>query len=178
MRVGETADIRDIKGLIGIYGWTRLSLVLGLAVLAIIIVFLYLSHRKKNKPSPTVALPQKPAHELAIEKIAVLREWALNTGNMKRFHFELSDIIRHYLESRFGIPATDRTAEELQTAIHRLPLLTVAQKAAYFQLLKSTDLVKFTDQNPGEATSKDLLEIAEKFVRETQNDHGSREVAK
>ncbi len=159
MNPGE--DIRDIKGIVPLYS----SLTFWLTILAVLVVFAalyrYFSRRKRNLEKPAEPPPPpRPAHEIALERLERLRALPLtDAASIKRFHFELSETARSYIESRFGVPATDRTIDELETVIAGIPRAGDA-----LSLLKKADLVKFTDFNPGETTSRSLLDDTRAFV--------------
>lgn len=169
MPQAQTAqDIRDIKGLFALYGWYQPWI--GFALLVVVLLGIGVwrwRHRKKSVHGPEVhpSAPPRPAHVVALERLEKLR--AALDGSPKPFHFELSEALRFYVEGRYGIPATDRTSEELQIALPRLSALGEEQKLKLMQVLKHADQVKFTDFHPARETSRELLESARAFILET-----------
>ena len=119
MPTSQTAqDIRDIKGLFALYGWYQPWILF--ALLAVVLLALAVWRwrgRKKRASGPEIrpSAPPRPAHLIALERLEKLR--AALDGSPKPFHFELSEALRFYVEGRYGIPATDRTSEELQSAL-------------------------------------------------------------
>lgn len=163
----EAKDIRDIKPLIvPPMSWKWPLIVIALLCLSGMAGgFIYWWHRKtKNKP----IVPKKP-HEVAYERLAALKKSSLlSEGQYKLFHFTLSEIIRAYVEGRFGLAATDRTTEELRVQVQNLRELARDRQNDFINILLQTDLYKFTDTVASEAVSLALVDAAENFVRQTR----------
>ncbi|MCB0309276.1 MAG: hypothetical protein KDD48_07875, partial [Bdellovibrionales bacterium] len=62
-------------------------------------------------------------HETAMDDLLALKSNTYSTPQeKKRFYFLLSSIVRMYLEAQFGIPASDRTTEELKTELDKVSI--------------------------------------------------------
>ena len=163
------ADIRDIKGLFTLYGWYQPWIFAVLFALLVVATGIWLWRRRKkhtSEPEARPAAPPRAAHLIALERLEKLRH-SLD-GSPKPFHFELSEAVRFYVEGRYGIPATDRTSEELQSVLPGLSALTEAQKERLMQMLRRADQVKFTDFHPPREYSSELLDAAKDFILETR----------
>jgi len=112
-------------------------------------------------------IPLRPPEDIAREALDELAASGLAaSGEVKAFYIRLSDILRRYIEGRFGIPAMDRTTAELLPEIRRHPELgRMAPEVRAF--LDDCDLVKFAKYVPvAEDLSADLAR-ARRVVDET-----------
>ena len=161
-----TDDIRDIKGLLALWeGIPWWAMVLGAAVAGMIGFLLYVRTRRK-RPEAVIppSAPAPSAEDVAFSALAALgRESLDGPGQVKRFHFELSEITRRYVEARFGKPATDLTSEELCHELARIGWSS-ERADALLKTLRAADRVKFTDFDPGSAASRALLEDARGWI--------------
>ena len=116
--VGQTGDrltdILDIKPpeAFGIHPAWRQYLLYGLLILlavALVAAAVYFWKRyRRKKNAPVLA---EPAHGKALR---LLDELGRKTGvDPRMFYFQLSAILRGYMEARFGIDALEMTSEEL-----------------------------------------------------------------
>ncbi|MCA9442433.1 MAG: hypothetical protein KC964_16645, partial [Candidatus Omnitrophica bacterium] len=95
----------------------------------------------------------RPEHEVAFQKLRALREkiegWVPNpdAADCKAYGFELSEILREYLERRLGIIALEMTTEQLDTHFRRAPLGGKSGETPHeeevMEILRQTDLLKF-----------------------------------
>lgn len=121
--------------------------------------------RRPRLPTPV------SADEKAIEAIHRIEGagW-LERGEVDRFYSELSGVIRHYIEDRFGLRAPERTTEEfLQEATQR-PILIGGQRLALAHFLERCDLVKFAKVRPTTQEGGAALRAARAFVEATRDD--------
>ena len=162
-------QLRDIKDLertqLNYVGW-------GAAVLAMIAVIGFFLYRRKRKSVPIEE--RLPPHESALSK---LDELSLPNGSdptgLKRFYFNLSLIIRSYVEERYGCRATDMTSEEIVRNLRNNSFLTESEKPVFIELLKETDIVKFTDFTPSIEAVSTVKDRARKFVFQTKPEEGA-----
>lgn len=85
----------------------------------------------------------------------------------ERFYTRLAEIVRRYLELRFGSPAPRQTTPEFLAAARQAPRLSAAQQALLGELLTQCDLVKFARSEPGPQECRAALARARTFVEET-----------
>ena len=96
-------------------------ILLGLAVAALIVGIIYIVKRVKAH-KPIIELhpePVIPPDEKALKALETLRRKELwQTGKVKEYYTELTDIVRNYLEEAWGINSTDMTSDETLDAYH------------------------------------------------------------
>ncbi len=163
---GEATDIRDIKPLRRTEGplawWLAAAAALALAAAAA--AYLLWRRRRPRAPAPPV-----PAHLAAFRALEALRGLDLaDPEALRRFYFGLSEILRAYIEGRFGLNATDLTSEEILARSAELQGLGPAEREGLERFLLDTDRVKFAEHRPGEAEIEQVYERALGFVEATQ----------
>jgi hypothetical protein len=157
--MNATNDIRNIKGMVPVpHEWWWLWVLL--AVVAAGAVALWLWKRRKITTTTETVAPPSPL-EVALAALRRLREENLP---VEVFYTRLSNIVRQYIEGRFGLRAPERTTEEF--------LAEAALPEQHMKLLRpfleECDLVKFAKFQPGEADRQRALAAAEKFVEESR----------
>jgi len=160
-------DIRDIRGPLSIPFelLTLLPWLTGFAAMVALGYWLYRRNRRRAKPPGVKPIaPPRPAHLVALESLDALEvSGLLERGEVKPYHIRLSDIIRVYIWSRFGIQAMERTTSEVLTELRRTDTpKTVATD--FGQLLDRCDLVKFAKFRPEAATCHELVPLSRRLV--------------
>lgn len=170
--VDANASIRDIKGPIG--APLTLMEILPWLLLAILIVagILYYRHYLKKRraralSAPKPAKPKIPPHTLAMDALDRLRQKKLwQSGRIKEYHTEITDILRHYLEGRFDIMAVEMTTSEIREITLARPLPSQAREKL-LAVFERADLVKFAKSMPVPAEHEESFMLAVDFVRST-----------
>lgn len=125
--------------------WT-LWVLLGLAVAAIGIC-LWLIYRKHGTLIPRAAKPVDPYRE-AMDALEGLRRRKLaESGHEKEYYTSLVDILRRYLDRRFGINAMEMSSTQILTSLHDNPE-TRGDQPRIRQILELADFVKFAKVRP------------------------------
>ncbi len=163
----EPTSFRDIKAPVTLRDRMSLTTALFIAIpllLAVALAVLLLSRRRRHAaPGPVI-----PAHERALQELARLESEDLpGRGAMHEYYFRLADIVRGYLERRFGILAPERTTEEFLREARRDRSLSQAQKEMLGGFLRAADLVKFALHQPGSHEAAEAMDAARRFVNET-----------
>ncbi|MDE6792362.1 MAG: cell wall anchor protein [Muribaculaceae bacterium] len=114
--------------------------------------------RKKPEPTP---------YETAIRKLKELKAKNLwEQGREKEYFTDLTDILRVYLDRRFGINAMEMTSREIMEHLYNSD---VKDKRDYIrQILSVADFVKFAKVRPLPADNIAAYDNAVKFVEETK----------
>jgi hypothetical protein len=163
--VGATAppeDIRDIRGPKLIRPrWILPAIISGAALLALCAYGIWRWRRSPPREHPL--LP----HELAARRLEEIRP-LMQPASAREFGIAVSDVIRHYIEQRFGIVATQRTTEEFLQNVLESPNETLAgYRQTLAEFLRQCDLVKFAGMSPALPDMESLHDSARAFVRET-----------
>ena len=153
----DSTDIRDIKGLAPVpHGWLWLVL---LVFLLLLLLVWWLKHRRPADVSTPVT-PQPSPLEIALAALQRLREAEMP---VEKFYTQLSNIVRQFIEGRYGLRAPERTTEEFIVEA-RLPEQHMVLLRTFLQ---EADLVKFARHRPGADDMARAFAAAEKFVRES-----------
>lgn len=153
IKVDANGDIKDYKPIVGVpfklidyipnvianYWWAWL---LGLAVLAFLI-FAYFKWYKKGINPFKPEKKRLPPYEEAILALNNLKSQQLwQNGQHKEYYSALTDILRVYIERRFGINAVEMTTSEIMEQIkHNEEALQVKDQLS--EVLEIADFVKF-----------------------------------
>ncbi|MCB8989190.1 MAG: hypothetical protein H6665_01105 [Ardenticatenaceae bacterium] len=169
----DDLTLRDIKPQASLQAPSRwpwlLGGLLGAAALAAA-VYWARRHWPQRQLATAVSLPavdNRPAHEIALAELA--RITALDLPAQARFkdHYTLvSDVLRHYLQGAFDLPALDRTTAELRRDLHATPIAPASQ-AHLITLLDEADLVKFAQVIPDLPAAQQFPAQAQQFVLAT-----------
>ena len=141
----------------------------GLLLVLLAVGIYYLIQRKRQgKPLLGKEKPELPGHVVAImelEKLHTQKLWQSNRH--KQYYTRLTDILRKYLESRFGIQALEMTSDEILAQTQKL-LLTERASGQLRDLLKLADLVKFAKLTPSAEENEEAYDKAYYFVEDTK----------
>ena len=110
------------------------------------------------------------AFERAIERLERLQRRGLpGSADLDAWYVELSDIVRRYIEARFGLRAPELTTEEFLAETGRSAELTPSHRSLLSAFLERCDRVKFARYSPGDTESHEALQLARQFLRETRD---------
>lgn len=172
---GESTEIRDIRGPVRPSGlliiYIAAAVLLAIMVIAAVIMFL-----KKRKRRKEIIAPPRPAHETALEALAELMKKDLpGKGKVHEYYFELSDIVRQYLENRFKLRAPEMTTEEFLSMLRHTDKLHSEHKSLLTEFLSHCDMVKFARYHPAEKEIESSYESARRLVEQTGDTTGLTE---
>ncbi|MFA5038982.1 MAG: hypothetical protein WC732_04815 [Candidatus Omnitrophota bacterium] len=132
---------------------------------ACVMAFLFLRAAKKVKRPECLC----PAHVIALRKIRDLEEQDLvSRGLTKEFFYELSLIVRHYLEDRFLLKAPEMTTEEFLAGLKDSQALSLDQKLSLRNFLVSCDRVKFAKYEPKDSEIEGVCQSAKLLIENTK----------
>ena len=141
----------------------------GLLVIFIIALAIWFFVRWKKKKPVFAAKPKplRPAHEVALEKLEELRlakVW--QSGKLKEYHSQLTDVVREYADRRFGFDAIEMTTDEIMQELkqHAVNEGALEKIRLAFEL---SDLVKFAKAQPTALENDLSLSHCVDFVKET-----------
>jgi hypothetical protein len=173
VRVDTTQAIKPIAGPLRvpisfreILPWILIGLAAALVIAGVIWYI-----RKQRKKEPILSLRPRvviPPHEQALRDMEALRLKKLwQSGKVKEYHSELTEILRRYIETGFRVPALEQTTAEIldglvhDTGIPRQALDRLGN------LLLLADLVKFAKVQPLAAENEKSFTDGVEFVNET-----------
>ncbi len=159
-------EIKDIAGPVTFPSdYSRLIIIAGCVAVAACAFFIIWRRRDGKRE----AAPGLTAHEIAYMRLErLLSSDMLSDGRYKEFTTEISDILRHYIEDRFGLRAPERTTEEfLAEAGAGLPVAS-EYKEIISEFLIHCDLVKFAALEPSSDDVKRAFETCRDFIDATR----------
>ena len=163
----EQAELRDISGprtLPAPWWWYALG---GLAGLLLFALIYWRYARRKTAPVEVKAPPQP--HELALEALRkLLAGDDLAAGRYKPFYGAVSDILRRYIEDRFGLRAPERTTEEFLEELRAAETFEPVQQDLLKRFLQHCDLVKFAELEPTREEVDETVSLCRRFIEETK----------
>ncbi len=165
-------DIRGLKPPIYFGGHLRwLYLALAAAILLGLLLWFW---RKKKAPEAAreaAPLDTRPPWVIAEEAMTRLRESGLlANGEFKLFYSRLTEILRAYIEPRFGVDALDRTTSELRSEMSRINI-DDRFCVPLFKLFDSADLVKFAKFEPTTRQAEGDFQLGWQFIQDTTQKH-------
>lgn len=155
-----------------------------LIALLLLLILAYIFREKilalgKKKPELEQAIevkeePKIPAHVIALDRLNSLKkEQRWKQEDDKRFVSELTDIIREYIEGRFGVLAQEMTTQEIIDALDH-QILTAIQHEQLGNTLNVADMIKFAkakaDATAYEQFVDDAIDLVEGTKQEVAKD--------
>jgi len=173
--VAEDGDlfsgIRDIKGPVAVTEVEKdtvkywLAGIVGLAAMLVAIVLLVRHFRGREK----AAAPPVPAHVIAYAALRALAERKLvEHGMIKEYYYELSNVLRHYIENRFGLRAPERTTEEFLMELRTSKAFSNEYRGLLKKFLRESDMVKFANYGATPEDARRAHDVAVNFIEETK----------
>ncbi|MEJ0000203.1 MAG: DUF4381 family protein [Verrucomicrobiota bacterium] len=161
---GDNGDIHDIRGPIEIpYPLLWALYILGALAVA---GLLYAVWRWLRRPKARVKQP----HELALDRLEAARG-LMTEGQVREYAFAVSEVIRYYIEQRFGERAARRTTEEFLSDLLRQTGTPLAGHHALLEdFLNHCDLPKFARWQLSVREMESMHESARAFILNTRPD--------
>lgn len=138
--------------------------------LIFLIVYMISRRRKKLPLFQRPEKPKQPAHIIAIQELDKLKEEKLwQQDKMKDYYTRLTDIIRVYIEDRFGVSAMEQTTYEILSEFReKKSLIDNLSYEGLKEILQLADLVKFAKLSPLPDDNQQSLNNAYHFVERTK----------
>jgi uncharacterized protein DUF4381 len=157
-------DIRDIRGpkAMPVEPWMVIAAVVGVLLAALCAVYVIWRRRHRGARQRTLTLSEQTLARL--EETRPL----MHPTTAREFGIAASEVIRNYIEKRFGVIATQRTTEEfLQTLLQSANAALAGHRALLAEFLQQCDFVKFAGTSLQVADMETLLQSARGFVLTT-----------
>lgn len=169
----DSAEIFDIEGPYRapltageVMPWGLLALVTGLLVWLIVKLIRRLRKEKKQEVKPTVV---EPAHIVAFRELELLRNEQLwQKGETKRYYIRLTEIVRKYLENRYGVNSLELTTSETLDALVKTGFKKNESYNRLRSVLSQADLVKFAKYKPDPVENDTVFNESWEFVDTTR----------
>ena len=146
--------------------WGLLALVVLVALLVALDRYLKVRGRRLGdlfKPAP----PQPP-HVIAIAALEALHHQKLWQNNKHKLYYSLlTEILRTYIDGRWGVSAMEMTSDEIIAAMRSVELPDKA-RMDLTAILRDADLVKFAKFAPEAEQNENDYQKAYYFVEETK----------
>src|SRR5512133_3662605 len=121
--------------------------------------------KRLMKPAP----PAEPSHVTAFRELNRLKEEQLwQKGETKEYYSRLSEILRRYVENRFGISSPELTTDETVRMLQRAAVLQQSEMSLIKEILSVSDMVKFAKYLPKEEINEGSFSSSVKFVELTK----------
>jgi len=154
----------------GAFEWDSRLYVLSLCLWAVLIGLFALTVRlsvRKPVTRKVVVKPPTPPHKRAIEAIGrLVKPEADDREAVKAYYVELTEVLRTYIDERYGFNAREMTSAEILAHLEQN-----ATEAVLFELreiFRTADLVKFARQTASLGEAERSLVKAADFVNTTK----------
>ncbi len=172
MPVDTSQAFMDLKPPLSV-PWTlaEIALYAGIVLLAAALSYLaywYWKKRKRTTRGEVYVPPPKPAHVLAYEELASLKEKQLwQQGLIKQYYSEATEVLRRYVERRFAVMALEETTDEILAGL-RSQQLDNGVLGETEKILRKADLVKFAKYQPGIPEHEEIIVVVHDVVDKTK----------
>lgn len=140
----------------------------GLLLMGLMLLLVKLLRTKR--PASALQPASEPEESLHVRVLrdlrAVQQERIWQQGQHKAHHSRVTDLLRGYIEARYGIRAMERTTDELMSAL-RLSAMDQPDRTSLENMLRLADLVKFAKAEPGAVENEQMVASAIQFVERT-----------
>ena len=161
-----TDELRPVRASLAEHSVNAWRWLTALAALAIVAAMAGLSYYLKRL---SVERARVTAYDRAVQRMAALEQRGFpSSGEADAWYVELSDIVRHYLEDRYGVRAPELTTEEFLQEARGSGELSEIHRDLLSSFLERCDQVKFAAYHPEQAESQDALASSRRFLEETR----------
>ena len=149
-------------------------------VLILLAIGLYIYYRiKKGKPIrlPFVPVPKVlPPYEEAMQALSELKGQSLwQNGQEKEYYSKITDILRHYINRRFGVEAMEMTTTQILDVLNHEDAKDA--KSELKEILNAADFVKFAKFRPLADENEQVYRLATVFLDKTKPVEAAYEAA-
>ncbi|PIW58178.1 MAG: hypothetical protein COW13_05470 [Candidatus Omnitrophica bacterium CG12_big_fil_rev_8_21_14_0_65_50_5] len=154
-------ELKNIKPPVEVtvFPWLGIIITFLLVAAAVVLVVWIL---KKRATAPKKVLSACDEALAQLEKFCL--ESLQTSSEISSFYVRLSDILRRFLENRFGLQAPEMTTEEFLQSLKSRPQFTDPQKTMLEEFLRRCDLVKFAREKPEVSEARKSLELVKNFI--------------
>ena len=113
--------------------------------------------------------PKRPPQEIALDELRELvSEHLVEDGHLMEFYNRIQDILRRYIEARFGLMAPERTTEEFLTELKNSRNEALKAHDGLLQnFLTHCDMVRFATYAPEKQEIQATFNSCKEFILAT-----------
>ena len=166
--VSSLKEYHPIKDIIDVqtgFNWRPVIIAALLVLLIAIIALIIIKRKKKPVPQAKPELKGTPL-ERALEKLNALQQQSLSsTAAVKKFHSDMDDATRQYIEEVTNIKALHLTAGELLPRL-KFYMQDITERNNFSRIFDLNASVKFARYLPGETESKSTLQEVIRIIKD------------
>lgn len=170
-------DIRHVKGTVpmsrGNWLWASLALI-AVSLLAALLIYRWRRKKPSGEERPEEII--SPEEEALRNLSELFYSELLKQGKISEYYFRLSEILRLYLEKRYGILAVESTTDEISRMLKARDLPNEL-RTKIREVLESADLAKFAKWVPEPAEVRVLNERSREIVELCRPKQAEQEAA-
>jgi len=174
--VDTLSPIKDIKEIIEVeYSWKDwikehlteiIGVILGIALLATIIAYVFF--RKKVVGIVGGIIKREPPHVVALRELEKLeKEQLWQRGYVREYYLALSNILRSYIDRRFGCNTLMQTATEFKEFLCEGKFFPVELGRQLLPFVDRGELAKFARFQPTPAENTESISLVREFILST-----------
>ena len=167
--VDTTKAFKPIKEIILVKGSWLDYIWWGVAGLLLLIgaFALYRYFRRKKPAAVPAPKPAKPLHIRYLEALDALEAEKLwQKGEVKEYYIRITDLLRQYIEARFGVPTLERTTGEIMDGARQHPELCKHTQLIN-GILTTADMAKFAKAQPLPSEHAAAMQLTRAFIKDT-----------
>lgn len=150
--------------------------ILGVVVAAILVLgtvtLRYRLMKKASQPLPNI--PNNKWHPEANMALTSLKQFGQSSDNPAMIYVQVSDCLRHYLDVRFALQASDLTTSELMANLETQQVIINEQQQKLAEMLKRADLVKFARVVPKLNAAQQYASVAAQWIQSVEQTHAEQ----
>ena len=148
-----------------------LALIIFIVILAVRLIKKYLKNR--NTSEETEIIDNRPAHVIALEMLESLKtRKLLQTNQLIEYHFQLSMILRTFIELSYKIKAVEMTTSEIRT---NLETVDFQEKSWILEYLNQSDKVKFAKHQPEYNVSETAMNSLNEYLNRKEAEYNRKQ---
>lgn len=173
LAVDTTQAFKGIKGIMQVkstwldYIWYIIGGVILIILIAVVTTY-FIRNKKTAMPVILPQVPKETPNEKATRLLNELEQQKLWENNQpKEYHTQLVDILRSYIEERFGVNVMELTSDEI---LHKVALNKemTSHRMLLSNIFYIADLAKFAKAQPTPQEHLSAMEYAKQFVVATK----------
>lgn len=171
--VDTTQAFKGIKGIMQVkstwldYIWYIIGGVILIILIAVVTTY-FIRNKKTAMPVILPQAPKETPNEKATRLLNELEQQKLwENDQPKEYHTQLVDILRYYIEERFGVNVMELTSDEI---LHKVALNKemTSHRMLLSNIFYIADLAKFAKAQPTPQEHLSAMEYAKQFVVATK----------